>query len=341
MLKSTTIHDFVALAKEGTTVFDTRSPNEFLAGHIPGSFNLPLLNNDERHRVGISYKEQGRDAAVRLGFELVGHKFASFIDAAKAHAPSGDLLIYCWRGGIRSNTMAWLLSSAGMNVTLLEGGYKEFRRWCLSLYEHAWPLLILSGKTGAGKTEILHELIKLGESVIDLEGMASHRGSAFGAIGLANQPTQETFENNIAWKLDDFRSAERVWMENESRFIGKLRIPDPLFAQSTTANLIYINRELNDRAERILNEYGKFDHSILEEKTRSITKRMGGDRVKTSVDALNAGDLMGWVMPLLDYYDRNYTHSIQERTGRYEREITIKQQSSAEIASELLLLKPH
>jgi tRNA 2-selenouridine synthase len=341
MLKTAPIHDFVAGVKSGYPLLDTRSPGEFLSGHMPGALNLPLLNNDERHAVGITYKEKGRDAAVRLGYELVGHKFAHYIDTATSYAPNGKVFLYCWRGGIRSNTMAWVLSSAGMEVTLLEGGYKEFRQWCISLFEHPWPLLVLSGKTGAGKTEILQELLQLGESALDLEALASHRGSAFGAIGLPEQPTQEMFENQIAWILDDYRSSTRVWMENESRFIGRVRIPDAFLAQSNNADLISIDRDLQDRAKRILDEYGKFDKEILAEKTQSITKRMGGDRVKISLEALEAGDLMGWVLPLLDYYDRNYTHSIQSRKGKYERILPVKHQSAAELARELMLLKPH
>ena len=341
MLKTTQIAEFIAGIKAGTPLIDTRSPGEFAAGHIPGAFNLPLLNNDERHQIGIAYKHDGRDAAVRLGYELVGHKFASYIDAAKAHAPDGDLLIYCWRGGIRSNTMAWLLSSAGMNVTLLEGGYKEYRHWCLRQFELARPLLVLSGKTGAGKTEILHELVCLGESVLDLEGLAHHRGSAFGSLGLPEQPTQEMFENKIAWCLGDFANSTRIWIENESRFIGRLRIPDVFFDQTNSAALISIDRDLNGRAQRILAEYGKFDTGILAEKTHGLTKRMGGDRVKASVEALEAGDLMGWVLPLLDYYDRNYAHSIDSRKGKYERILTVEHESAADIAQELLRLKPH
>ena len=341
MLKTTQIAEFIAGIKAGTPLIDTRSPGEFAAGHIPGAFNLPLLNNDERHRIGIAYKHDGRDAAVRMGYELVGHKFASYIDAAKAHAPDGNLLVYCWRGGIRSNTMAWLLSSAGMNVTLLEGGYKEYRHWCLHQFELARPLLVLSGKTGAGKTEILHELVHLGESVLDLEGLAHHRGSAFGSLGLPEQSTQEMFENKIAWCLGDFANSTRIWVENESRFIGRLRIPDTFFDQTNSAALISIDRDLNARAHRILAEYGKFDTGILAEKTRGLTKRMGGDRVKVSVDALEAGDLMGWVLPLLDYYDRNYAHSIQTRKGKYERILTVEHESAADIAQELLRLKPN
>ena len=341
MLKTTQITEFIAGIKAGTPLIDTRSPGEFEAGHIPGAFNLPLLNNDERHQIGIAYKHDGRDAAVRLGYELVGNKFASYIDAAKAHAPDGNLFVYCWRGGIRSNTMAWLLSSAGMNVTLLEGGYKEYRHWCIHQFELTRPLLVLSGKTGAGKTEILHELVRAGESVLDLEELAHHRGSAFGSLGRPEQPTQEMFENKIAWCLSEFEHSTRIWIENESRFIGRLRIPDVFFNQTNSAALISIDRDLNARAQRILAEYGKFDADILAEKTQGLTKRMGGDRVKVSVDALEAGDLMGWVLPLLDYYDRNYAHSILTRKGKYERILTVEHESAADIAQELLRLKPH
>jgi tRNA 2-selenouridine synthase len=339
MLSTSSIVEFVGSVKTGAPVFDARSPKEFGAGHIPGAYNLPLLNDEERHEIGTTYKQTGRDAAVRRGYELVGHKFAAYIDEAKSYAPHGKVYIYCWRGGIRSNTMAWLLSSAGMDVTLLEGGYKEFRGWCLAHFEQVWPLLILSGKTGAGKTEILHELTILGESVLDLEAFANHRGSAFGSLGLPEQPTQETFENKIAWALSEMVSSKRIWVENESRFIGRLRIPDAFFNQTNSASLVSIDRDLNERAARILKEYGGFDHAMLAEKTRGITKRMGGDRVKISIDALEAGDLMGWVLPLLDYYDRNYAHSVQERKGKCERILTVSQESAADIARELLFLK--
>jgi len=271
----------------------------------------------------------------------VGHKFASYIDRAKELAPDGNVLIYCWRGGIRSNTMAWVLSSAGLNVRVLEGGYKEFRRHCLSLFERKWPLLVVSGKTGAGKTEILYELKRLNESVVDLEALANHRGSAFGGLGLSEQPTQEMFENNLAHALRDCLESQRVWIENESRFIGKIRIPDPFFIQSNASNLVSIERPVEQRAQRILREYGHFDKELLAEKTLGLTKRMGGDRVKISLEALAADDLIGWVMPLLDYYDRNYHHAINERKGKYERIINVQDDTLRSIALDLLKLTPH
>jgi tRNA 2-selenouridine synthase len=341
MVKPTDIVTFIDEVKRGVPLLDTRSPNEHASGHIPGALNLPLLNNEERHEVGITYKQRGRDAAVRLGYELVGHKFASYIDHAKSHAPEGKVLIYCWRGGIRSNTMAWLLSSAGMEVSLLDGGYKSFRHWCLSLFERSWPLMVVSGKTGAGKTEVLKELERCGEAALDMEGLANHRGSAFGGLGLGDQPTQEMFENRFAWALSHHQQCNRMWIENESRFIGKVRIPDTFFNQSSMANLISIERELEARAKRILSEYGDYDKEALAEKTRGITKRMGGDRVKMSIEALEAGDMMGWVLPLLEYYDKNYEHAINERKGKYERVIQVRNQETSEIAQELLMLKPH
>jgi tRNA 2-selenouridine synthase len=340
MTEAIDIHSFIDKVKQGMPLFDVRSPKEYLEGHMPGAISLPLLNDDERHEVGITYKNQGRNEAVSLGYRLVGHKFIDYIEAARASAPDGKICLYCWRGGIRSNTMAWLLSSVGMEVYLLEGGYKEYRRWCLSQFQHRWPLIVLSGKTGAGKTEILQELRSRGEAVLDLEALASHRGSAFGGIGLPPQPTQEAFENAVAWELGEFRQAKRVWIENESRFIGRLRIADAFFEQSSEASIVSIDRDVQSRAERILAEYGCFDKEILEEKTIGITKRMGGDRAKVSIEALRSGDMMGWVIPLLDYYDRNYEHAIQTRKGKYERILTLQDQTMAEIVDILVELQP-
>ncbi len=339
MITTVDITTFLQKVENGVPVFDVRSPKEYSAGHMHGAISLPLLNDDERHQVGITYKQEGKDAAVSLGYRLVGHKFIDYIHAARESAVDGKVCLHCWRGGIRSNTMAWLMESVGLKVYVLEGGYKEFRQWCIKQFQHPWPLIIVSGKTGAGKTEVLNELRKQKEAVIDLESLANHRGSAFGALGLSMQPTQEAFENMLARELRKCEGAVRIWIENESRFIGKVRIPDIFFNQAIAAPLVTIDRDLHSRAQRILQEYGQFDDQLLAEKTRSITKRMGGDRVKASIEALESGDKMGWVLPLLDYYDRNYEHSMQTRQGNHERVIAATTESAAEIAKELLLFK--
>jgi len=338
MTSTLKITEFLSGLEKGTPLFDVRSPKEYAAGHIPGAISLPLLNDDERHQVGITYKHKGKDAAVSLGYQLVGYKFIDYINAARNQAVDGKVALHCWRGGIRSNTMAWLMASVGLQVYVLEGGYKEFRQWCLKKMVHSWPLNIISGKTGAGKTEILKELKSRGESVIDLEALAHHRGSAFGGLGLPNQPTQEAFENALAWELNTNRSATRIWIENESRFIGKVRLPDSFYDQTLRSPMISIDRDVESRAHRIIAEYGGFEKNLLIEKTTGITKRMGGDRVKVSIKALEAGDFIGWVLPLLDYYDRSYEHSMNERKGKFEYVVDASNETAADIAAEILRL---
>jgi tRNA 2-selenouridine synthase len=174
-------------------ILDVRSPAEYLQGHIPGAKSLPLLSDEERAKVGICYKQQGRETAVELGFEIVGPKCADFITQAKHLAPDKIVRLYCWRGGMRSESMAWLLERAGFHVTLLTGGYKAFRRWGRSLFQIPQNIIILAGMTGTGKTEILKALAAKGEQILDLEQLANHRGSSYGSLGQLPQPTNEQF----------------------------------------------------------------------------------------------------------------------------------------------------
>ena len=305
------IRDFISKAKSGDfTVLDVRSPKEFNQGHIHGAHNLPLLNDDERHIVGITYKEQGQNAAVKKGFELVGHKFSTYITEASALSPSGKILIYCWRGGLRSNVMAWLLGLSGVDVTLLKGGYKSYRQWCQEQFIAERNLLVLSGKTGTGKSDLLHLLqTQNNNNVLDLEMLADHKGSAFGGLGQATQSTQEQFENDLGWRLEEL-SAQLIWVEDESRLIGRLRIPDSFFSRMQRSPIVEVERGKAARSELILKDYGKFPKALLEEKTQTLKKRMGGDRVKIALTCLESGDMQGWLDPLLDYYDRAYAHGL-------------------------------
>ena len=313
MNKTTDILSFIERMKESNVVvFDVRSENEFAQGHIPGAISFPLLNNEARVDVGITYKQKGQQAAVIRGFELVGGLFAQFVIRAKEIARDKEVLIYCWRGGMRSNVMSWVLGLAGLKVTLLKGGYKTYRGLCLQLFQKEYKLTLLAGPTGTGKSELLQALKSNGQQVIDLEGLANHKGSSFGGLGQEPQTTQEQFENLLAWQLNELKD-ERVWLEDESRFIGKLRIPDAFFSQKQLALIIEVERSEEDRCNRILSEYGHFPKEILEEKTRAITKRMGGDRVKEAVNALQEGNMKGWLLPLLDYYDRAYAHTFEDR----------------------------
>lgn len=316
MIEILEIETFVAeMHTNKLPVFDARCPKEYQQGHIPGALNLPLLNDEERHVVGITYKEKGNHEAVKKGFDLVGHKFSAYIREAETLAPDRKIMIYCWRGGMRSNIMAWLLNLAGFEVYLLKGGYKSYRRWCNEQFASPGKIIIVSGKTGVGKTEILNQLAQAGEAILDLEGLASHKGSAFGGLGQKSQPSQEQFENDLGWQLSQNKS-EYLWAESESRFIGKMRIPDILFDLLCASAMIEITRSTELRAERILSEYGHFSVEALTEKTNSLIKRMGGDRVKICLESLDGGDMMGWVLPLLDYYDKGYAHALSERKGQ-------------------------
>jgi tRNA 2-selenouridine synthase len=193
-------------------VIDVRTPLEFQQGHIPGAVNIPLLSNEERVVIGTLYKQEGRQAAILKGFELVGSCWADFIRTGLELAPEKKVVLYCWRGGMRSGSMAWAFTMYGFDVLLVKGGYKAFRNFALETFQIPLPIQILSGKTGSAKTKILHELQNHGATIIDLEGLAKHQGSSFGSMGKNEQPTQEQFENNLHREILRVQNSSLVWV---------------------------------------------------------------------------------------------------------------------------------
>jgi tRNA 2-selenouridine synthase len=296
----------------GSVVLDTRSPKEFAKGHIPHALNLPLLDDQQRHLVGICYKEKGQEAAVELGFELVGPLFSQKIKEAKKVAQTRKLLIYCWRGGLRSNIMAWLLSTAGFEVFLLVGGYKSYRSIVLDSLQRKRRYVVITGKTGSGKTELLKNLAQAGEHILDLEALASHKGSSFGSLGQSQQTTQEHFENIITEILDPIPNDHSVFVEDESRRIGKLLVPDGIFNQMITAQCIELEIDPSERQRRILKEYGSFEKSLLHERTLALARRMGPEKCKEALQALTADDYISWSAMMIDYYDKSYRYSFEK-----------------------------
>ncbi len=294
-------------------LIDSRSEGEFIKGHIPGAINIPLLNNEHRSIVGTTFKKNGRQDALIKGFELVGPHFHEIILKAKAATDSPEIMIYCWRGGLRSNIMSWLLSMAGFKVRLLKGGYKTYRQWALRQFELPRNLVILGGKTGSGKTEMLKYIQSKGEQMICLESLANHKGSAFGSLGQLPQPSQEMFENELAFQMGEINAEKRTWLENESRNIGFVKIPDPLFEQMRKALVVEMDVSASIRKKRILIEYGEFPSDQLAEKTQKLQKRMGGQHVKAAVDFLMKEDKSEWLDLLLLYYDKTYSHSNEQR----------------------------
>jgi tRNA 2-selenouridine synthase len=319
---SVSVEEFIGIYKsKKLPLFDARSTSEYQRGHIPGAQSLPLLDDEARKIIGTIYKQEGREAAVLKGFELVGPEFYKKIISASEMAPDKVVMVYCWRGGMRSNILAWLLQMAGFKVTLLKGGYKTFRHWVIDQYSQQRNYIVLGGRTGSGKTEMLHLLAQEGEQIINLEGIAHHKGSAFGALGQEPQFAQEHFENHVSWILSDTNSTEPIWIENESRHIGRNQIPPMLFEQIRTASKLTVNVSLETRTNRILQEYGIFDANVLIEKTQDVSRRMGPQHAKEAIQYLTDGDIRNWVLKMLDYYDKTYQHSGMSQDNKKVAEV--------------------
>jgi len=301
------------LAAKGPIV-DVRSPGEFEQGHVPGAANLPLFSNDERAQVGTVYKQQGRQLAVQLGLELVGLKLPSLaqglLELAEADKP---LRLHCWRGGMRSGSMAWLASTLELPVLLLEGGYKAYRRWVLDCFESAWPLLVLGGRTGTGKTDLLHALRQRGQAVVDLEGLANHRGSSFGGLGQPPQPSTEHYENLLAASLTASAGQAPIWLEAESAQVGRCRIPAGLWRQMGEAPAVEIQRPMAERVEQLVAVYGNQGEESLRLATERIARRLGPQRTATALEAIASQDWATACRQMLDYYDRCYDNELSRR----------------------------
>ncbi|TVQ13324.1 MAG: tRNA 2-selenouridine(34) synthase MnmH [Leptolyngbya sp. DLM2.Bin27] len=291
-------------------ILDVRSPGEYEHGHIPGAVSFPLFTDDERAQVGTCYKQVGREAAVELGFDIAGPKCGEFIRAAKALAPDRQLRVHCWRGGMRSGGMGWILELAGFTVHSLEGGYKAYRRWVRETLATPKPVVILGGMTGSGKTQVLHALAALGEPVLDLEGLANHRGSSFGALLLPPQPSTEHYENLLAEQWVKFGDERPIWIEAESRRVGTCRIPSELFAQMEAAPAVEVVRSLDERLDLLVEIYGAASTAGLVAATERIRKRLGGDRTQAAIQHIQAGNLRAACAIILDYYDRAYRHDL-------------------------------
>lgn len=301
------VDEFISLQlSENIPVVDVRSPAEFEHAHIPGAKNIALLNNEDRVIIGTTFKSSGREAAIEKGFELAGNKFSGYITRAKEIATDKKLMIYCWRGGLRSNVMSWLFSMSGIKVYTLKHGYKNFRVWAFRQFTIEKNLIVLGGKTGCGKTEMLHELKNSGEQIIDLEAMACHKGSAFGNLGQPAQPSNEMFENLLAMEWYKTDSEKNLWIENESRSIGKNIIPTAIFEFMRKAPVAEIYLEKEIRKKRILQEYGHFSNEELQNCTIKIQKRLGGLRLKNALQHLEENNLSAWCDIMLGYYDKAY-----------------------------------
>ncbi len=327
------IEEFLALANQ-FPVLDVRSPGEYLHAHIPTAVSLPLFTDDERKIVGTAYKQQSREIAIKLGLDFFGVKMRLMVEAAegiignwqgatgKESKPNNNsplpiancLLIHCWRGGMRSAAVAWLLDLYGFKVYTLAGGYKAYRNWALQLFEQPYSLNIIGGYTGSGKTPILQELKDRGYAVLDLEALANHKGSAFGSLGENPQPSQEMFENLLALNLHNLSNPlNGIFVEDESQRIGIINVPAVFWKQMRSSKILFLEIPFEERLKYLVANYGKFEKELLAIAISRIQNRLGGLETKMAIQFLQEENYFECFRILLKYYDKWYFKGLNNR----------------------------
>lgn len=352
-IQKTTIEEFLKLAKQHP-IIDVRSPGEYTQAHIPSAYSLPLFSDEERKQVGTAYKQQSRESAIKIGLDYFGVNMRKMVEETEsivtrfesahrthqkrshdASLESKNILVHCWRGGMRSGALAWLLGMYGFNVYVLAGGYKAYRRWVLAQFEEKYKFNIIGGYTGSGKTLILHQLKKFNKTVIDLEALANHKGSAFGSMEDRPQPKQEMFENMLAEALvlaystlsgnnngqptdakvtmNSKHCVDAIYLEDESQRIGNLQIPMPLWDTMRRSPVYFIDIPFEKRLEYITEDYGKQEKDKLIEAILRIQKRLGGLETKNAIRFLEEGNQKDCFRILLSYYDKWYYKGLLKR----------------------------
>ena len=313
-MKKMDIGQFLQLA-EFYPVIDVRSPLEFETGHITGALNIPIFDNEERAIVGTKYKKEGRVPAIVEGLKRVGPAMYMKLGQALSHAGSGKLLVHCWRGGMRSEAMAWLFSLGDIGSEVLEGGYKAYRHHVMDGLAADRKMIILGGMTGSSKTHILRLLKEKGLPVVDLEGIANHKGSAFGALGQPPQPSSEQFTNNLYNELRRLDPGQPVWLEDESRNIGTVFMPEAFYLNMQKSKTIVLKMDIETRLPRLLAEYSVYPAESLRASVMKISKRLGGDNTKDAIEAIESGNIATAIGISLRYYDKAYQFSLKRKNN--------------------------
>jgi tRNA 2-selenouridine synthase len=313
-IQKTDIHTFLQLA-ETVPVLDVRSPGEFEQAHIPRAYSLPLFTNEQRKVVGTAYKQENRETAIKIGLGYFGPNMRSVVEEVEklTNSKSGEVLIHCWRGGMRSGAVAWLLDLYGFKVTLLEGGYKAYRNWILEQFEKDYNFKIIGGYTGSAKTDLLLDLANDNHAIIDLEGIAHHRGSALGGINQPPQPSQEMFENILATQLHKHSNADFIFLEDESQRVGNMQIPNAVWETMKNSTVYFFDIPFEERLGYLIPIYGEFPKNKLSDAISRIQKRLGGLETKNALAHLENGDIKSCFRILLTYYDRWYFKGLKAK----------------------------
>jgi tRNA 2-selenouridine synthase len=320
MSTSINLEQTLSLRDKGAVLIDARSPAEFAEATIPGAINVPILDDAEREEVGTLYRQVGKAEARRRGVVLVAPKIPDMVAqvAGLQAGTSLPVVVFCWRGGMRSLALTQFLELAGVPARQLSRGHKGFRRHVLDFFENGqWGrLVVFRGLTGVGKTHYLDRLAETGFPVINLEGLANHRGSAFGNLGLPPQPTQKMFEALVWDVLRKVPKGAFVLAEGESRHIGRVVLPVKLYNALQVETSIWLTADLSKRVRNILSDYPAIDSlkSDFSAPIKSLTERLGKKTVNRYLELLNAGRWAELVTDLMEnYYDPLYRHTLPER----------------------------
>lgn len=307
--------DFLNTGK-GELIIDVRAPIEFFKGHIVGSVNMPLFDNTERAEIGTIFKQQGKELAVNRGLEIVSPKMVPFVKEVKELSKDNKVFIYCARGGMRSNSFAWLMSTSGLQAHVLKGGYKAYRNFVLDSFTAKRNIILIGGNTGSGKTDILKALKKDKISVVDLEAIAHHKGSAFGNINEQKQNPQQVFENQLYTEFGLIDQKSTLILEDESHTIGFNKIPLPLWRQMTTAPIIRVHLPFEHRLKNILKDYTTQNIHELKESVNKIAQQLGPNNTKLCIQLLDEGNLEEVAKLALNYYDKAYDYKYATKKER-------------------------
>jgi tRNA 2-selenouridine synthase len=329
------IDDFLKL-RHSIPIVDVRSESEFDSGHVPNAVSVPILNNTERAAVGTDYKQKGQLEAIKTGFRLVGPRIIDIVSAAEKIAGSNELLVHCWRGGMRSANFCHFVGMAKIPTHQLRGGYKTYRNKALESFETPFNFKVIGGSTGSGKSELLRALAVKGEQIIDLEKLANHKGSAFGGLMMPEQPTTEQFQNNLFEEILKLDNTKPIWIEDESIGIGKIFIPEPFWRTMNDAPIVELNVDKTIRVDRLVNEYGGADQKQFLSAMEKITKKLGGQHFQNAKELLLTGDMASTIDILLTYYDKAYATGLSKKQTRVKEKISWNGESIDALAESLM-----
>jgi len=327
--------DEVLRFSKNLPVIDVRTPSEYLHAHIPQSMNIPLFSDEERAIVGTIYNHQGKEAAIIKGLKFTGPRMTQYINQLNKITKSKEIILYCWRGGMRSMSLGWLYELIDKRVYILKNGYKAYRRAVLESFSLQWKLNIIGGLTGSRKTDVLHQLLHFGEQVVDLERLANHKGSAFGHLGQENQPSTQQFENLLFNELAQLDPLKRIWVEDESRNIGKILIPQAFWTNMRSTKTVYLDAPKHERIENLLKEYGNYPKNELVECIMKMVKNLGAEFAKKSIEMIENNELTLVIERLLNYYDKTYLYGQNQRNKSTILYLQTENKSPLEIAHQL------